>query len=148
MHGDADGSDPAGGGRVLEPDVAAVPDTEQGDRVAPGVDREEPVAVEDERALRAEPAPVPLPPVGTVRSGVSDPSDARSKIATALPDAEFVSVYTAPPPDAMAGAAGTRKAAARTAAATSVLIGASRFSFRLEPAGRYESNLSRPLRRP
>ena len=38
------------------------------------------------------PAPVPFPPVATVPAGVSEPSFARSKTATALPDAAFVSV--------------------------------------------------------
>ena len=38
------------------------------------------------------PAPVPFPPVATVPAGESEPSFARSKIATAFPDAPFVSV--------------------------------------------------------
>ena len=38
------------------------------------------------------PAPVPFPPVETVPAGVSAPSLARSKTATAFPDAELVIV--------------------------------------------------------
>ena len=57
------------------------------------------------------PAPVPLPPVGTSPPARSEPSPARCRICTALPEVALVDTYTAPWAYAAAGATSTAAAA-------------------------------------
>ena len=80
----------ARGDRVL-PLEPVVLHLEVGDRVASGIDGEQLVTAfaEDDRSLRAHVGSGSVPPVGKIPSGVSVPSAARAKTATAFPPARW-----------------------------------------------------------
>src|SRR5580658_5144898 len=91
-----------------------------------------------------DPSAPPMPPVGYVPAGVSDPSPARVYASIALPAGEFVMVYTAPArpgPSSARAAPGMAATPPATVRPTTAALAASAFhlftgiTWSLDPAG-------------